>query len=87
MYDEEGFHVANRIDRYAIGDRDALKFNKDGSIDIYIQNEHPGKSKESNWLPSPASGTLGITMRLYAPRSEVLDGRWAPPAIRKVSKD
>ncbi|MCC7138118.1 MAG: DUF1254 domain-containing protein [Planctomycetes bacterium] len=84
MYDAEGFQVANPINRFAIGDRDALKFNADGSLDLLIQHASPGKDLESNWLPSPASGVLGITMRLYAPKPHALDGRWVPPAVRRV---
>ena len=83
MYDAEGFQAANVLNRFAIGDRDALKFNADGSLDIYMQNASPGKDKESNWLPAP-KGPLGITMRLYAPKPQVADGRWVPPAIRRV---
>jgi hypothetical protein len=85
MYDAEGFQVANPLNRFAIGDRDALKFNNDGSLDLYIQNESPGPDKESNWLPAPASGTLGLTMRLYAPKPQVIDGRWNPPALKRVN--
>jgi hypothetical protein len=84
MYDQDGFHIANPIDRFAIGDRDPLTFNKDGSLDIYIQLQSPGKEKEANWLPSPKSGPLNMTMRLYAPKTEALDGRWVPPAVIKV---
>ena len=84
MYDATGFQVANELNRFAIGDRDALKYSADGSLDIYIQHESPGKDKESNWLPSSAKGVLGVTMRLYAPRPQALDGRWVPPAIKKV---
>ena len=84
MYDAEGFQTANPINRFAIGDRDALKYNGDGSLDLYIQNESPGAAKEANWLPSP-KGPLGVTMRLYAPKPPALDGRWAPPAIRRIS--
>jgi hypothetical protein len=84
MYDAEGFQVANPINRFAIGDRDALKFNGDGSLDLYIQNKNPGSDKESNWLPAPKSGGLGLTLRLYAPKPEALDGRWNPPPIRRV---
>jgi hypothetical protein len=83
MYDAEGFQVANEIDRFAIGDRDPLVFNADGSLDIYMQKENPGPDKEANWLPS-ASGPSGITMRLYAPDASVLDGTWAPPAVKRV---
>ena len=68
MYDAEGFQVANPINRFAIGDRDWLKYNDDSSLDIYLQHESPGKDKEVNWLPAPKSGVLGVTMRLYAPR-------------------
>lgn len=84
MYDAEGFQVANLINRFAIGDRDKLKFNDDGSLDIYIQAESPGGDKESNWLPAPAEGTLGLTMRLYAPDRSVLDGSWKPPVLSRV---
>jgi hypothetical protein len=84
MYDAEGFQVANSINRFAIGDRDALKFAADGSLDLYIQHENPGPDKESNWLPAPKIGPLGLTMRLYAPKPQALDGRWNPPPIRRV---
>jgi hypothetical protein len=85
MYDAEGFQVPNPINRFAIGDRDALKFNPDGSLDIYIQHQNPGPDRESNWLPAPPSGPLGLTLRLYAPKPPVADGRWNPPPIRKVN--
>jgi hypothetical protein len=85
MYDAEGFQIPNPINRFAIGDRDALKFNADGSLDLYIQNENPGPDKESNWLPAPKSGELGLTLRLYAPKPEVVDGRWNPPAIERAA--
>lgn len=84
MYDHEGFPVPNPIDRCAIGDRDDLTFNADGSLDIYIQHEPPGTGKEANWLPSPAEGRLGLTMRLYEPKPAALSGEWSPPPLVKV---
>jgi len=84
MYDEDGFQVENKLNRFAIGDRDELKFNQDGSLDIYIQHEAPAGNRESNWLPSPPAGNLGITLRLYAPKQQVLDGRWKPPYLEEV---
>ena len=83
LYDKDGFPTANALNRNAIGDRDELKFNADGSLDLYFQNESPGKDRELNWLPAPTEA-FNLTMRLYAPKVEVLDGRWAPPAITKV---
>lgn len=83
MYDAEGFQVPNPIHRFAIGDRDPLTFNADGSLDLFIQNESPGGDEESNWLPSPKHGVLGLTLRLYAPKPQVLEGRWNPPAIKR----
>jgi hypothetical protein len=84
LYDGEGFQVANRLNRFAIGDRNPLKFNADGSLDLYVQNASPGPEKETNWLPAPESGPLGLTLRLYAPKPQVADGRWNPPPLRRL---
>jgi hypothetical protein len=78
MYDAQGFQVANPINRFAIGDRDPLKYNADGSLDLYVQHDNPGGDKTANWLPSPSAGVLGLTMRLYAPVAQVRDGSWRP---------
>ncbi|MCQ4574239.1 MAG: DUF1254 domain-containing protein [Candidatus Brocadiales bacterium] len=84
LYDKDGFPVANPLNRFAIGDRDALKYNADGSLDLYFQADSPGKDKESNWLPTPKEGAWNLTMRLYAPKQAVLDGTWNPPALKRV---
>ena len=76
----------NPIDRYAIGDRDALKLGKDGSLTVYIQRESPGKDKESNWLPAPKSGAFSMNLRLYWPKPAALDGTWKPPAVVKLAE-
>jgi hypothetical protein len=83
MYDGEGFPVPNAIDRYAIGDRDDLRFNADGSLDLYLQHDDPGGEKHANWLPAPR-GPIGVTMRIYDPAPEVLDGRWGPPPLNRA---
>jgi hypothetical protein len=83
MYDAQGFQVANSINRFAIGDRDPLTYNADGSLDLYLQHNSPGSAREANWLPAPP-GPLGVTMRLYSPRSSVLNGTWAPPPVRRA---
>jgi hypothetical protein len=85
MYDRDGFQAPNAINRFAIGDRDDLKFNSDGSLDIYVQTESPGEHKEANWLPAPRSGLMAPTMRIYSPRIEIMEGAWTPPPFRRVS--
>ena len=84
LYDKDGFQAPNALNRFALGDRDKLKFNADGSLDIYIQNETPGADKESNWLPAPA-GEFNLAMRLYSPKREAVDGPWTPPPVNKVN--
>jgi hypothetical protein len=83
LYDKDGFPTANVLNRNAIGDRDELRYNTDGSLDLYFQKDSPGKDRESNWLPAPA-GDFNLCMRLYAPKGEVLDGRWAPPVVKRA---
>ncbi|EPZ49601.1 PF06863 family protein [Bacteriovorax sp. BAL6_X] len=88
MYDEEGFAVDNELDRYVIGSRDDLKFNEDGSLNIYIQAERPSEDKVGNWLPSAKKGVMGVTLRLYNPEVSALDGKWSPPkVIKSVSRN
>jgi hypothetical protein len=79
-YDPDGYVVANAINRFAIGDRDALKTNADGSLAIFLSADSPGDDAAANWLPVPP-GPFNITMRLYAPRESVLLGRWLPPPV------
>jgi hypothetical protein len=83
LYDKDGFPVPNELKRHALGDRDEMKFGSDGSLEIFIQANSPGKNKEANWLPAPKSGPFEVVLRLYAPKREVLDGRWVPPAVQR----
>jgi hypothetical protein len=82
MYDERGFLIDNPIRRYTIGDRDPLTFNPDGSLDILVQHQQPAGSL-SNWLPAPA-GPFQVTMRLYLPGPDFLNGRWKLPGIERL---
>jgi len=83
LYDPHGFQVANPINRFAVSSWMPFKYNDDGSLDLYFQNESPGKDKEANWLPAP-KGPFNLTMRLYAPKSAALTGKWNPPPVTKA---
>jgi hypothetical protein len=84
-YDDDGFPSRNPIHRACIGDRDPLNYNPDGSLDIYVQRNSPSHD-HANWLPAP-EGAMTLVMRLYAPRSEALDGRWSPPALQRIEEN
>jgi hypothetical protein len=85
LYDPEGFQVGNVLNRFAVSSWMPFNYNPDGSLDIYFQNESPGKDKEANWLPAP-KGPFNLTMRLYGPKSDALTGKWNPqPVVRTQS--
>ena len=62
----------NSINRYQMGPQlEEMKFNEDGSLDIYIQNLPPNdKSKMGNWLPAP-SGKFALSLRMYDPKPDM----------------
>ena len=87
MYNAKYFFVDNPLNRYTLSQRDKLKANADGSIDLYIQNESPGKDRESNWLPAP-NDEFVLMLRLYWPKEKspsILDGTWKIPEVREAS--
>ncbi|MFO1151244.1 MAG: DUF1254 domain-containing protein [Alsobacter sp.] len=86
MYDEQMFFVANPINRYSMSVRTNPKYDADGSLTIYIQNESPGADKEANWLPAP-KGKFHLMLRLYWPdesQPSLIDGSWVIPPVKKV---
>jgi hypothetical protein len=87
MYDKDYFFVPNAINRYTVSSRNKFKTNADGSVDLYIQKDSPGKDKEQNWLPAPAADFV-LMMRLYWPSEKppsLLDGTWKPPQVKEAS--
>lgn len=84
MYDANYFFVPNPINRYTVSQRNNLKPNADGSVDLYVQNESPGKDKEQNWLPAPKDKFI-LMLRLYWPKEKppsILDGSWKIPGVK-----
>ena len=86
MYNADYFFVDNPLNKYTVSPRNDLQYNADGSLDIYIQNESPGKEKEANWLPSPKDKFI-LMMRLYWPKEtapSIIDGTWKPPGVKQA---
>jgi hypothetical protein len=88
MYDEHYFFVDNPLDRYTVGSRTDFRENADGSVDVHIQKDSPGKDREANWLPAPA-GPFVLMLRLYMPSPtppSILDGTWTIPPVTKTTE-
>ena len=83
LYDQQGFQVANSLSRFAVSSWMPFQYNPDGSLDLYFQNESPAPDKEANWLPAP-KGEFNLCMRLYAPKSDALTGKWNPPPVMRA---
>jgi hypothetical protein len=76
---------ANPLNRYLLNSPMLPEFKKDadGGLTLNIQNESPGKDKESNWLPAP-KGPFFMAMRLYWPKPEALEGKWTAPPLKRT---
>jgi hypothetical protein len=86
MYNGDYFFVENPLNKYTVSPRNELKFNDDGSLDIYVQNESPGKDKEANWLPAPKDKFI-LMLRMYWPKEKdpsIIDGTWKIPPVKKA---
>ena len=87
MYDAGYFFVPNPINRYTVSSRNKFVTNADGSVDLYLQADSPGKAKEANWLPAPKAKFIPM-LRLYWPKENppsIIDGTWKPPAVTEAN--
>ena len=57
LYDSDGFQVANSLNRFAVSSWMPFKYNPDGSLDIYFQNESPGQ-RQGSQLAARAQGGI-----------------------------
>jgi hypothetical protein len=85
LYNKEHLFEPNKLNRFSLGTKNkSLKYNPDGSLTLYYQNESPGADKESNWVPAPKD-EFSLYIRTYWPKAAVLDGSWKPPAVTRVN--
>jgi hypothetical protein len=85
--DQGWWFVPNPLNRFTVSPRNNPKYNADGSLTLYFQNESPGKDREANWLPAP-KGPFILTLRMYWPTESnpsILDGSWTPPAVQRAA--
>ena len=83
-YGADDYLIDNPLKRYALGDRDPLVRNPDGSLDLWIQAEAPSADKLANWLPVRAGAPFLLNARLYWPEEAALRGTWNMPGIERL---
>lgn len=81
--------VENARDRYLINssmlDNNELVLDKDGGLTLYIQHAGPTEDKKKrNWLPAPDKRFF-ISLRLYLPQQEAINGTWQTPPLKRVN--
>ena len=75
------FFHPNALDRFALGSGTrSLHFERDGSLDIFVQTGRPSGERVVNWLPAP-KGAFRLVWRAYLPKVELLDGSFRLPPV------
>jgi hypothetical protein len=83
-YGADDFLIANPGKRHALGSRDALVFNPDGSLDLWLQASAPDPARQPNWLPVAPGLPFLLNARLYWPEPAALKGDWGMPAVERL---
>ncbi len=83
-YGDDDFFIENPLQRFAIGDRDPLLFNADGSLDLLLQANAPDGEIKRNWLPVRPGQSFILNARLYWPKAPALSGQWGMPAVERI---
>jgi len=85
VYNKEHLFEPNTLNRFSLGTKSkSMKQNSDGSLTLYFQSEPPGADKETNWVPTPKD-EFSLYIRAYWPKTEILEGRWTPPTVNRIS--
>lgn len=67
--------------RYALTDRTKfLHFDRDGSVEVFLQPEKPFGERAVNWLPIP-KGPFVLVFRTYLPGEPLTSGKLQLPAV------
>ena len=83
-YGSDDFFIDNPLQRFALGDRDPLLFNADGSLDLLVQATSPEGDMKRNWLPVKHGQSFLLNARLYWPKPTALNGQWGMPGVERV---
>lgn len=75
------FFVDNPLNRYSLGSGSrSIHYERDASLEIFVQQTRPSGERVVNWLPSPP-GPFRLVWRAYLPKVELLDGSFRLPPV------
>lgn len=75
------FFIENALNRFSVGSGSrSLHYERDGSLDIFVQTGKPSGERVVNWLPAP-TGPFRLVWRAYLPKVELLDGSFRLPPV------
>jgi len=75
------FFIDNPLNRFSLGSGSrSLHYERDGSLDIFVQTGKPSGERVVNWLPAPP-GAFRLIWRAYLPKAELLDGSFRLPPV------
>jgi hypothetical protein len=83
LYNIQTELIPNSYDKYSVGSNKGVKFNRDGSLDIYVQPTPPA-GHDTNWLPDPPDTQFILILRMYGPSRTVLNGTYHYPTIQRL---
>jgi hypothetical protein len=85
LYNKEHLFEPNALNRFSLGTKSkSLRYNDDGSLTLYFQHTSPGTDREPNWVPAPKDD-FSLYIRAYWPKTEILEEKWTPPSVTRVS--
>ena len=68
----------------SIGSLDKLKYNDDGSVDLFFAPKLPDGAPKSNWRQTVPDKGWFVLLRLYSPTKPFFDGSWRPGGFEKL---
>jgi len=85
VYDDKFNLAENDFNKYLVSSTSKdLVYGKDGSLEIYLQQDQPEQAMRANWIPLP-KGDFNLFFRFYLPNQSMIDQSYVPPPVRRVT--
>jgi hypothetical protein len=86
-YDRDTHALIKNVDRASRASNSAeVKRRADGSVDLYVAPKAPA-GQDTNWIPTDPARKFELMFRLYGPKQELFEKKWALPDVEKVGAE